>query len=398
MKKIVSFTIIIPALLMFLLQACQEEKVVSNKAVISGDLPSYEGKVFLSKVTFNNIKMLDSADLSIGEGFSFDVNAIDYSVFRLAVKDRYPLMVVAKAGDSIRIEEEINDKAWPYLVKGPEECMLLVEYLEHLNRDHYKVDSLAVIFQNSQNDPDFLAIREQLNDAFLTLNEEHRAYARKFITSHPSSIASMIVVNSFFKEFALFHQHDDLNYYELIDNASMERFPENRYAVEFHSQVENIRASKEYEQEAKMRLTPGRLVPEFELSTIDGEIISTKDLLHRNAIIYFWAAGDAKSRQTNPVIKAAYEAYNPYGMEVLAISFDKDRNAWQSAIRLDELPGIHASDLKGAGSPVQKLFNLKMQLPMWFLIDSKGRIYDHDRDFGKLQQSVIDLYNEEVDF
>jgi peroxiredoxin len=156
--------------------------------------------------------------------------------------------------------------------------------------------------------------------------------------------------------------------------------------------------ANEYELESKMRLSPGRLLPEFELPQADGEIVNTSMFKGKNMILYFWAADDEKSRQTNEVIKMAYEAYHSYGLEVLAVSLDKDKNLWQTAIRQDELPGTHVSDLQGIRSPVQKLFNLKMQLPMYFLIDSKGRIYDHNRDFGKLQASVIDLYNEDPDF
>lgn len=398
MKKTISFPFLLLLALIIAVLGCETDKPSSNKAVISGDLPGYQGWLFLSKVTSNNIKMLDSADLSNGEGFLFNVNAPDYSIFRLAAKDWYPLMVVAKAGDSIKISEASDDKAWPYRVSGSDECMLLVNYLERINRDHYKVDSMSAIFQSSQSQPDFLIIRDQLDDAFIELHESHKAYARKFVTDNPSALASIVVINGFFKEFALFNQQEDFDYYQLVDKALMDRFPENQYAIDFNSQVENIRVANEYELESKMRLSPGRLLPEFELPQADGEIVNTSMLKGKNMILYFWAAADEKSRQTNEVVKMAYEAYHRYGLEVLAVSLDKDKNLWQTAIRQDELPGIHVSDLQGIRSPVQKLFNLKMQLPMYFLIDSKGRIYDHDRDFGKLQASVIELYNEDPDF
>ncbi len=206
------------------------------------------------------------------------------------------------------------------------------------------------------------------------------------------------MLNGFFKEFALFHQHDDFHYYEIVDEALTQRFPENKYVLDFHSQVENIRGAREYEMEAKMRLSPGRLVPEFQLPSMSGEKIGPQDLNGSSILIYFWAAADAQSRKTNPTIRKAYEAYHIYGLEVMAISFDKDPQIWEAAIKLDSLPGIHLTDLKGIRSPVQKLFNLKMQLPAFFLIDTRGRIFKHGKDFSKLQESIIDLYNQKPDY
>lgn len=384
-------------LIAMLFTFCSPEKPESKKVFIKGEFPGYDGKLTLSKVTSNNVKVLDSADLSTDKTFSFKVNAPDYSVFRLTTADLYPLMVILKAGDTVNITGT-DDTAWPFRVQGPEECMLLADYLERLNRDHYAVDSLSVVFHNSQGNADFLAIRKMLNNKFIELHEGHKAYARQFVTTHPSSIASIIVLNGFFKEFALFHQHNDFNYYEIVDAALTERFPENKYVLDFHSQVENIRAARDYELETKMRLSPGRMVPEFQLPSASSEQIGPQDLKGNSILIYFWAAADAKSRKTNPMIRKAYDAYHTYGLEVLAISFDKDPNIWKAAIQIDSLPGIHVSDLKGAGSPVQKLFNLKMQLPVFFLIDTRGRIFKHSKDFSKLHESIIDLYNQKPDY
>ncbi len=384
------------AVIMLLFSSCSQDEVIRNKAVIKGNYLPFDEYIYLNKVSANNIKTLDSANLSNGEPFIFEVNAEDYTVYRLAHKDLYPIMVVVKNGDTVDITQ-IGNKAWPYLIKGPEECLLLTNYLEKLNRDHFKVDSLSVVFRNSQSDPDFVNIREYLNSEFIALHEGHKAFAREYVSAHPASISSIIIINGFFKEFALFNQRDDFGYYELVDEALMSKMPDNNHVKDFHSQVENIRASNEYELEARMRLSPGRIVPDFEIRSQNGEMVGPKSLEGMPLLIYFWAGADAKSRQINPVIREAYNAFHKRGMEFLAISFDKDPSVWEAAIKLDSLPGIHASDLKGAGSPVQKLFNLKMQIPAYFLIDYKGRIFRQGKDFLHFQKDIIDLYNQDPD-
>lgn len=373
--------------------SCSTGTDTKPKAVIMGDYFPMEEYIFLNKVSASNVKMLDSADLSTGQPFMFEVNAPEYTVYRLAHKELYPLMVVARNGDTIRIRQR-QSQAWPYAIEAPEECLILTDYLEKLNRDHHQVDSLSAVFHNSQSNPDFARIRDQLNEEFIRLHEGHKAFAREYVSRHPSSIASIIIVNGFFKEFALFNQRDDFGYYEMLDEALMARMPENKHVLDFHKQVENIRASNEYELEAKMRLSPGRLIPEFKLSGKDGKQYGPADYEGKPLLIYFWAAADAKSRQINPLIKKIHESTRPYGLELLCISFDKDPSVWEAAIRLDELPGRHVTDLKGAGSPVQKLFNLKMQLPAYFLVDNKGRIFDHDTDFSRLSGDITDMFTQ----
>jgi peroxiredoxin len=380
-----------------LLSSCQN-LIKDDHAVISGKYHAFEEYVFLNMVTSNNVDILDSADLSEGAPFHFDVIAPEPSVYRLAHKELYPIMIIAENGDSIMIEQ-IDDEAWPFRVKGGgEECELLLDYLKRLNIDSYKVDSLSAIFQSSQNHPEFVNIRESLNRQFTGIYESHKEFARQFITRHPGSIAAIIVINSFFKEFALFDQHEDFKFYEIVHTALNEKRPESRYTKDFNAQFENIKAAREYELEAKMRLSRGRLVPEFNLPTTDGSTVGPQDFRGDNLMIYFWASTDAESRQMNKMVKKAYVAIKDYGFKVLAISFDKDPNYWEAAIELDSLPGIHATDLKGAGSPVQKLFNLKMRLPYYYLIDSKGRIFYHSNNFDLLGQKIIELYRQKQDY
>ena len=98
------------------------------------------------------------------------------------------------------------------------------------------------------------------------------------------------------------------------------------------------------------------------------------------------------------MIREIHKAYNPLGMEVLAISFDQSAELWEAAIKLDSLPGVHIGDATGARSSLHKLFNLRMQLPAYFLIDKDGLIYDHGMDFNKLPQQVYDLFYEPKEY
>jgi peroxiredoxin len=388
MKKYASFILFLIITIMF--ASCGSDKTEKNKAVIIGKYLPKDAQIFLKKVHANNVKLMDSADISVNPEFTFKFNSPDYALFRLECEGLYPLIVVARNGDTVRIEQTV-DVAWPFKVEGNDESMLAAIYFEKLKRDEHRVDSLSAIFHSSQSHPDFMTIREELNREFVNIHESHKEWCMAFVIDHPASFASLIMINSFFREFLLFDQREDFGYFELVANAVKESMPENKYAIDLNEQVERIRKGNEEEAKAQMRLAPGKKVPEFEMKSMDGKTISPSDMEGKYLLIYFWAAVDAESRQINPFIAKLYEAYNKMGLEIMTISFDMDANVWQAAIELDALPGIHIDDASGPHSAVQKLFNIKMRLPTYFLIDAEGRIYKHGQDFKELNPAIKEL-------
>ena len=388
MRIFFSLTVLISLFLS--ITSCHYDKHEDVGIVITAKYHTTDSKIYLNKVHASSVVTLDSTDLSREAEFTFRVNSPDYALFRLEHKYLYPLIVVAKNGDSIRVEQT-DDPAWPYYVEGNDECMLVASYLEKLRRDETKVDSLSEIFLSSQSRPDFIEIREQLNKEFVKIHEDHKEYARTFVSQHPSSFASLIMINSFFREFLLFDQKDDFNYYEMVAEAVMEKMPDNQYAQDLYQHVKKIRKANRDDEKAQIRLSPGRLVPEFRLANINGDSLGPHDFKGRYLLIYFWAAYDASSRRLNPTVKIAYKTFHRQGLELMAISFDNDPKAWEAAIKLDSLPGIHFRAEDGAGSPLHTLFNLKRQLPAYFLIDRNGHIFAHNKDFRNFQQNLTDL-------
>lgn len=383
--------------LMIILFSCTSEDTNKSKAVVIGKYQQADKMIYLNKVHAKSMRMIDSSDLLVDQEFTFEFNSADHALFRLETEGLYPLILVAKNGDTLRVEQT-DDPAWPYRVSGNDESLLLATYLEKLNRDQYKVDSLSKIFHASQSHPDFVNIREQLNREYLSLRDAHKEWAKAFIVEHPSSFASLVMVNGFFMEELLFNTETDFAYFEMVALAVHKQRPDNKYSIDLNEQVSKIKVANEYEAAARERLSPGRKVPEFMLMTIEGWKTGPQHFLGRELLIYFWMAGDARSRQANPMIREIHKAYNPLGMEVLAISFDQSAELWEAAIKLDSLPGVHIGDATGARSSLHKLFNLRMQLPAYFLIDKDGLIYEHGMDFNKLPQQVYDLFYEPKEY
>jgi peroxiredoxin len=103
-----------------------------------------------------------------------------------------------------------------------------------------------------------------------------------------------------------------------------------------------------------------------------------KSFTGKRVILYFWAGWDAQSRKVNRRLAALYPEIHKKNTELLGISFDENAVVWKGAIRLDNLPGIQLSDLKGLYSPMASAYNIADRLPYFYLIGVDQKIeYKH---------------------
>jgi peroxiredoxin len=111
--------------------------------------------------------------------------------------------------------------------------------------------------------------------------------------------------------------------------------------------------------------------PNFTLPSIDGRQVSLSDYKGKWVLLDFWASWCAPCRAENPNVLKAYNIYHAKGLEILAVSLDNGKPAWEQAVKKDQLPWTQVSDLKGWDSAPAKLYNIN-GIPANFLINPKG--------------------------
>ena len=111
----------------------------------------------------------------------------------------------------------------------------------------------------------------------------------------------------------------------------------------------------------------------------------------QNILVYFWAGWNAKSRQDNKKLVPIYNELKQHNIEIFGVSLDENKKVWKGAIKLDKLPWIQGSDLKGLKSPVNKAYNLNDELPFYYLIDEEGRIIYKGNDVDKIIRKLEEL-------
>jgi thiol-disulfide isomerase/thioredoxin len=138
----------------------------------------------------------------------------------------------------------------------------------------------------------------------------------------------------------------------------------------------SIISIKLYSQELKV----GDKAPDIIQNLITGEEFHLSELNGKIVLIDFWASWCKPCRKENPNIVAIYREYkdqnykNGNGFTVLGVSLDYKKDAWENAIKADQLEWpYHVGDLKGWRNAASLKYSIS-SIPSSYLIDGDGII------------------------
>ncbi len=154
------------------------------------------------------------------------------------------------------------------------------------------------------------------------------------------------------------------------------------------------------------KMAVGNMAPEiqmpqqglFDLNTAEGTVIPAGEtqmkLSNINAeytLVLFWASWCPHCESLLSVLKGVYDEYRDEGLEILAISIDKERTEWQNAISKEQYRWINYSELAGwEDCKTAKEYGV-WSTPRMYLLDRDKRIIAKPLTVEELKEFIAPL-------
>ncbi len=332
----------------------------SNKAKsgveINGTLKNSSGeKIYLDELTAASITPKDSVVVGSDGTFKFGIKVPELGFYRLRLDNNNFALLLLDSSEKLEFTADAKKFAGSYQVSGSADCQKIAEVNTMLQRNYFLGDSLKKIYSSYQGNPKMDSVGRALDMQYNLIKQNESLSLKKFIDNNSTSLASLTVIDRLSSE-------TDVEYYIKLDKGLFAKYPNSSYVKMFHSRVSEMN-----------KLGIGSIAPEITLPTPDGKSVSLSSYRGKVVLVDFWASWCRPCRAENPTVVKAYNAYHSKGFEVLGVSLDKDKAAWQKAIADDRLTWTHISDLGMWSSSVVKLYNLN-GIPFSVLLDKEGKI------------------------
>lgn len=140
------------------------------------------------------------------------------------------------------------------------------------------------------------------------------------------------------------------------------------------------------------RQLPGTMFTDIRLADTEGAEHSLSEYVGKDkyVLIDFWASWCGPCRRSMPAMKKLYEAWKDKGFDIVGLSLDSDKAAWQGAIKRIGLPWHHLSDLQGWKSLAAQTYGVN-SIPATLLIGPDGKVIASGLEANEVDEKLKEL-------
>lgn len=317
--------------------------------------PGKTGKVYLLAADSAGVIPVDSVMLD-GGNFKFKHSTPFANLFKLSINGNI-FDIVAKNGENITLTTDLNDPAHVYDVTGSETS----EQIKEFNRiSNYYGD------KNSKLTDEYRAKSDSIGHESDSLLKIYMPVFQKNIDDNSQEVLKFVEKN----------KHSLAGFYAA---TSLDQFKYEQQLVAFADAIKgefkdnpSVRAFIR-QMDAVKPVSVGHKAPEFTMTSIDGKQVKLSDYKGKYVMLDFWASWCAPCRRENPNVVKQYAKFHPKGFNILGISLDEQKSAWQGAIKSDNLSWTHVSEMQRFEGPTERLYQVSA-IPSNYIIDPNGNI------------------------
>jgi peroxiredoxin len=273
--------------------------------------------------------------------------------------------------DKKNVSLTVKDSIGKAVVKGSAEHMRYTQFnklIEPIRKDYQKYNADKEVEKK-----DSVAL-VNLGKRYKMIQDKEADVIRSFVEKNSSSFVSVYAINS-----TGIGQFANPFIYENIFEALNKTIKESDQGIKLLTKIKN----------AQKQFTLVNM-PDFKMTDTSGTVINLADYKGKYVLLDFWASWCTPCREQHPALKSIYQNFKDSGFEIIAVSLDKTKKDWVSAINKDGVPWVQISDLKGSDNEIAKYFGVS-GIPYNFLLDKEGKIIDRYIEPGAMEKKLQEL-------
>ena len=141
------------------------------------------------------------------------------------------------------------------------------------------------------------------------------------------------------------------------------------------------------------KLKVGADAIDFKTTDIAGKEIGPSDYKGKVVLLDFWATWCAPCRAEMPTVKKVYSTYHEKGFDIIGVSMDNNRSAFDSYLKEQDMKWRQIYDGNGWKAEIGQIYAVS-SIPSTFLIDKQGKIRYKNLRGKDLEEAVEKLLKE----
>ena len=149
-------------------------------------------------------------------------------------------------------------------------------------------------------------------------------------------------------------------------------------------------------EEVRKRLLPlvavynGKKAPPINMMDFNDRPYSLDSLTNEYTLLVFYTSFCSHCVETLPKLSRLYREQSFHRLEVVAISFDSEKDAWLGFLKQGNYAWVNYSDLKGWNSDIAKAYHIK-GTPTYILLDRNKYVINKPATYEELVTSLENL-------
>lgn len=235
------------------------------------------------------------------------------------------------------------------------------------------------VFKISESSRKLISLPDYPSDSINKLLQENTSQLRMYITRIvKENISNIVGKRIFATNNNVFSKEDFQDICNMLDEES-----KRDYDI-----IDAIADRKKNEEKNALREKLfNTVIGDFELVDINGNIRHISEICKTSKYLYIdcWASWCGPCVADFPRLKEVYEKYKDKGLEILGVSFDRNKAAWEMAMKRHDIPW---TNWLSTDEGKEMRSNLQIPgIPYGVLIDSGGRILE----VGIMRADYLDM-------